>query len=539
MQLKSLSVNHHAVLGTRKINFFENSEPLGEKVNEPVGDIYLEIEDASHPNKYTFIIGDNGIGKSVLLKSIIYHVNFASSQGSRLADVMGFSRDNSKYEKLAFFDDGLLELQNLGVQRNLSPYVSENPENDILKTHDGQLIFITSVYDQKIIHRNERFRSFNYLSAINETKIVFLRAWRKYLNDSKLTNLSKLLGEDTISWRLTCGLSVAHRGDFGNGTSAFLLSADNRYSIYDFFDLLNNIKIGDDQKVDGRSIGENYRLFDDIYESGAFFKLYYDSGLLLKEVFHRIKDSYVIKRILNFLEKDVDSSRGRKTLNITVTDKQKDGWDKMIADPTALSEFDINILSLLQYLRFLEIDIYANDVSIDKLSSGQKNLIRLFSFFSDLPVPGKLDNLVVLFDEPENSLHPKWQQDFPVNFKSIVEFVYGITNSHFIFTTHSPVLIMKSALIPDSNVLRFYKDEQGQFAAESVKSVNAFSIEEILLDEFQITYRDQGAESEMKKILDGEFIEKTKNNDPVNAIKNSLDLRNKINDLFNDIQKGV
>jgi len=222
---------------------------------------------------------------------------------------------------------------------------------------------------------------------------------------------------------------------------------------------------------------------------------------------------------------------------VRVTDKQKEQWDRLVTEDTELSEFDSFLLNMLFALNVLDIQIFANGNSIDVMSSGQKNLIRLFSYFADMPLPQHLDNCVVLFDEPENSLHPKWQQEFQLNFKIIAEDIYGISGSHFIFATHSPVLLMKSALLKNSNVLRFYKDPQGAFCSELVKNVNAYSVEEVLLDEFKITYRNQGAEDAMRKILDAEFQKRNQTGDPINAVKNAFELRDKINALYNELNR--
>jgi hypothetical protein len=141
----------------------------------------------------------------------------------------------------------------------------------------------------------------------------------------------------------------------------------------------------------------------------------------------------------------------------------------------------------------------------------------------------------MFFDEPENSLHPRWQQEFPGNFKDIAEEVYGINNSHFLFATHSPVLIMKAASLPNANVLKFYKDGTPNLQSEVVEYVNAFSIEEVLLDEFKISYRDQSAEFEVKRFLDGKA---GASSDPINSIRSSFELRAKINQLYNLVEKG-
>ncbi len=48
------------------------------------------------------------------------------------------------------------------------------------------------------------------------------------------------------------------------------------------------------------------------------------------------------------------------------------------------------------------------------------------------------DNCVVCIDEPEISLHPKWQKEY---MKVLIEFFSDYKKCHFIIATHSPLII--------------------------------------------------------------------------------------------------
>lgn len=78
----------------------------------------------------------------------------------------------------------------------------------------------------------------------------------------------------------------------------------------------------------------------------------------------------------------------------------------------------------------------SNDGSIlelDKLSSGEQNeIIMLYHFIFEIN-----EGMIVLIDEPENSLHVAWQSMFLNDIKQIAE---GI-DVQFIIATHSPQLI--------------------------------------------------------------------------------------------------
>ena len=78
------------------------------------------------------------------------------------------------------------------------------------------------------------------------------------------------------------------------------------------------------------------------------------------------------------------------------------------------------------------IDITWNkNFSVEKLSEGEKQMI--LSVGLSLVLNQK--NLLFLLDEPDVSLHPKWQQDF------IANFTQGLNqDSMAVITTHSPSL---------------------------------------------------------------------------------------------------
>ncbi|KAA2239619.1 ATP-binding protein [Chitinophaga agrisoli] len=541
MRILSVSYNHHKVFGDTKINFFDDSErETDDLLKKHHADIVFNIDRSTKENYYTFIIGDNGIGKSVLLRNIIHYSNWNSKMNEpRLDAIINLNPESSYYKQFKTNTNGAQDLINIQIY-NKDFIAPGTNDIDFLKYYDAQLIFINGTYEKAIIHPNARFRSFNYATQLNETKILFLNSLIRFKNDEKLKNLGRFLGTEETQWTLRCGLAISARTvkNKEDNKSIYVLNNSFDITIFSFLSFINTIQIDNNERFITEGLSQlELSVLNAVYRSPFFFKLYFNFGMSFKELFENIRANHIIARIEEFLRVDIDALNAEKTLNVRITDEQKDMWDKLITEDSDLSEFDSFLLNMLFSLDILDIQIFANGNSIDVMSSGQKNLLRLFSYFSDMPLPKQLNNCIILFDEPENSLHPKWQQEFPLNFKLIAENIYGITGSHFIFATHSPVLLMKSALLNNSNVLRFYNDEQGQFRSEKIKNVNAYSIEEVLLDEFKITYRNQGAGDAMRKILDDEFQKRGQSGDPINAVKNAFDLRDKINDLYNELNR--
>ena len=141
-------------------------------------------------------------------------------------------------------------------------------------------------------------------------------------------------------------------------------------------------------------------------------------------------------------------------------------------------------------------------------------------------------NLLVFYDEPENSLHPQWQQQFPLVFSTIVNNVYGINNSHFLFATHSPLIIQNSQKTFDKNVfvLKFQR-EGGKFESNVIDDIDAYCIESLMMDQFGLTYRRRQKQEEINK-----YILKNQE-DPIDSVMASHDLKESISKLFAELCK--
>ena len=75
---------------------------------------------------------------------------------------------------------------------------------------------------------------------------------------------------------------------------------------------------------------------------------------------------------------------------------------------------------------------WGDGLSVDRLSEGEKQLIISVG----LSLVLNKHNLLFLYDEPDVSLHPKWQQDFIASIRKGLD-----EESMAIITTHNPILI--------------------------------------------------------------------------------------------------
>lgn len=143
-----------------------------------------------------------------------------------------------------------------------------------------------------------------------------------------------------------------------------------------------------------------------------------EEDLTMKEVTNKVVNE--INGIFNILELDVKLkgfSKDEKTLPIF--------------ENSAGEEFDIN-----------------------DLSSGEKQLfLRTLSIKMLEP-----KNSIILIDEPELSLHPKWQQRIIEVYKKIGE------NNQIIVATHSPHIL---GSVSNENIFILYRNENGKIEAKT------------------------------------------------------------------------
>ncbi len=114
------------------------------------------------------------------------------------------------------------------------------------------------------------------------------------------------------------------------------------------------------------------------------------------------------------------------------------------------------------------------DIPLLKASSGEITLVSSLIYITS-SIQSKS---VILIDEPENSLHPKWQTEYV---KRLSELFYYY-QPKIIVATHAP-LILSGAEV-NSNNIRVYKGSEGSFNLHVNTSMN---VEEIYQDFFDVT----------------------------------------------------
>ncbi|MGL4863054.1 MAG: AAA family ATPase, partial [Cetobacterium sp.] len=127
---------------------------------------------------------------------------------------------------------------------------------------------------------------------------------------------------------------------------------------------------------------------------------------------------------------------------------------KEINDIFSILDLDIKLQGLSRDERSMPIfsNSTGEEFDINELSSGEKQLfVRTLAIKMLEP-----ENSIILIDEPELSLHPKWQQKILEVYKKIGK------NNQIIVATHSPHIL---GSVPKENLIILTRDENGEIKA--------------------------------------------------------------------------
>ena len=144
-----------------------------------------------------------------------------------------------------------------------------------------------------------------------------------------------------------------------------------------------------------------------------------------------IEEDLTMKEITNKVINEINGIFGILELDVKLKGFSKDEKTMPIFKNSAGDEFNINYLS-----------------------SGEKQLfLRTLSIKMLEP-----KNSIILIDEPELSLHPKWQQRIIEVYKKIGE------NNQIIVATHSPHIL---GSVSNENIFILYRNENGKIEAKT------------------------------------------------------------------------
>lgn len=298
-----------------------------------------------------------------------------------------------------------------------------------------------------------------------------------------------------------------------------ILSAkqDNLHSFHISSFMYEPVKVEISLKSYGKLIQEHMSFLD--------FKKRDELSVILKtitDLYHQyLSICYIEQKGLH-----VDSEILKNTellIQNTSTSLSKDDFNTFFTAVITMKEYEISKMSQEQkniyfhkdYWHYFEFDfIDEKERRYNHLSHGEKVIFsQLLSIFFYI---NKNEKLLLLFDEPEIALHPKWQKQY---LNEIINLLQKMPKKyHFIFTTHSPFLL--SDLLQE-NIIFLKKDDDGNCKIENDIKINPFgaNIHTLLSHGF---FMEDGLMGEFAKSKINEIVEFHKKTKIENANKEEL-----------------
>ena len=132
------------------------------------------------------------------------------------------------------------------------------------------------------------------------------------------------------------------------------------------------------------------------------------------------------------------------------------------------------------------------EIKIDDLSTGELQIVYRGAYL--LRNCKNVYGGVVLIDEPELSMHPKWQMKI-LNYYRDLFTENGVQKVQMIFATHSEYILKEAVKDSDNVLILILKDNAGKITAESVEnsdivlpSITAAEINYLIFDILSIDY---------------------------------------------------
>ena len=481
-------------------------------------------KDSDNKNRYTFIIGENGVGKSVLFRNILalnfnrQGVNMEENDRNREISTLC---DIHNHNLCLFFPaNGWKYLGGFHMIGSAlgAPFLDEN---------NAYVVHFAPNFDKRFVNDNQICSTVSLHPSVHELESIFINAYT-HLTDVKRKIIDSLI-HDELFLDAPISYSCNFLSEYASKSNLSLLK-NHTLTIRSFIDAIN--KLSSKAYV----INDNYRECAIIYSSTFLSRYIKENKKSIQELCAQIIRNPWLQNVKAFfLETQDVKSNNENTLPNTASIKSK--IKELCSSLFSIPKDDFWIVQLLDELGLIRLSITSGEIPISGLSSGQQVFFNLIGAFAKVP-QNKTENIVVFYDEPETSLNPKWQQKFLKIFKIIAEEIYGFKNSHFIFATHSPLIIMEVAKEIDQErnvVLHFTKDDAG-FKSDLIKDINSYCLEQLLLDDFGVSYRTQEYANKVESILNNRNLS-AKNGDPLESITHISEYKKRIDDLYRKVKK--
>ncbi len=400
-------------------------------------------------NKMLILYGDNGSGKTTILKSILFLLSSADKAGhksglarisfkkiditlsnnvtigaSRLNDIIGSYNYYLLEDNVEKYNIFLQADENNDNAINVSDSTEEGKKfHELLKfikSLNIEIFFLSDSRKQmKTIDQPSTSES-DLINALSTTKLLF----ENELKFRKRTNIAeKDILENTIKifedWIKEQALKASNYGE--NKTNTIYL------------DIVNNIIIPGPEKIE--KIEEKIKAIQElILDISVRSKAYEKVGLITRSEYEQLSKAFNIQNdqkkeiIYNILEPFIKGIKAK-------LDAQSDLQETLTSFINITNSFLTNKLLSFELQSGFKVtqNHTEKNIPFSSLSSGEKQIILLFC----CSILASNQATFFIIDEPELSLNIKWQRKL----LSSLLFLSKSRNIHFIIATHSIELL--------------------------------------------------------------------------------------------------
>lgn len=460
---------------------------------------YIENFFGESIRNITAIVGENGTGKTSLLDCIIRNLT-KNLENIQTQGIFVIKKNNEiliyVHERLSFYEhhskfileqilsaDKLLD-NKLSVKIERFKMINDALGKSNIKGLDFKTSFIcfSNVFGKKLMQRNYAYEDLTTVGLIDNYKNKSLGIAMELHFLSELKNQLNFVGDFIESKIISFDIPNEVKVSLVNIEGYKYLFEKLKYKEDTLKELINNTKGKSSKKYKSRFeiilclILENQlnvtegeiKYTDHIYDyrKRLIEKLSsnYEKGDTYISNINKLGD--VIRRIANDQQRFYNNSI---VFNINNNEQKK--------------ELD----ELLDVLIKLEFNEKIFQISWSNLSTGQEAFLNIFSRFYSIKEINK--NVVILIDEGEVYLHPKWQREFIMNFTSIIPEILkkklgdNQIKIQIIITSNTPFLISD---LPRENIL-FLENKNGHCNVKNSKKLEqtfGANIHTLLRDSF-------------------------------------------------------
>jgi predicted ATPase len=394
-------------------------------------------------NKFTLILGENGSGKTEVLKRIILSLlraNLKESTKSKYRDrVDDILHDNYKNQ-----------IENDAYQSKVK-FLYEKEIYEIIssKSNSPRKITTFNGSTQTVIDGSFRHSDSIYKNGYIENKIPEINIIA--ITESPYSKLPVLAFEGQFSYyniKAKSERDESRLNYYGDSKvdekrslltkSIFLSQSESKNANFDL--LFNELSIGNKIKFKFSRVGaytSSNKSHDDIV-----------SEILMGA------NLSITDEIKNNIKKDILNALGWLSNLTSVDDNPENKFQdrnhefKYELKIHCESKEDVFISTLIEHKIIYPTSIEFNHNNewhnSSSMSSGQLCFLNIF-----FGIASRIkDNSIIVIDEPEISLHPAWQSNFIVLLNKIF---FNFKSCHFIMATHSPHIV--SSLVENSYVV--------------------------------------------------------------------------------------